>query len=116
MCEELSHYCEVPWPCAITLPNCCRPLTHPLESARSILLIFADILSPAVPFDVITSFPAVYIWSWTSAHRDTRITVIHALSRIVEQMYIVGVGRVRKERRYHVNITVLSLIERVCFF
>ena len=23
-------------------------------------------------FDVITSFSAVYIWSWTTAHRDTR--------------------------------------------
>ena len=30
-------------------------------------------------------------------------------------MYIAGVGRVRKERRYHVNITVLSSIELVCF-
>ena len=30
---------------------------------------------PDTLFDVITSFPAVYIWSWTTAHRDTRRTV-----------------------------------------
>ena len=26
----------------------------------------------AMNFDVITSFSAVYIWSWTTAHRDPR--------------------------------------------
>ena len=29
-------------------------------------------LSETSVFDVITSFSAVYIWSWTTAHRDTR--------------------------------------------
>ena len=36
-------------------------------------------LQSAIRFDVITSFSAVYIWSWTTAHRDPRTVSSAAL-------------------------------------
>ena len=59
-------------------------------------------------FDVITSFPAVYIWSWTTARRDTRIVRIVGQTCAVYKLHTVIV---KDKHRKHWKGVITSIVQ-----